>query len=93
MPSTAWPGWGGRTGKLAAGGVGLLHEQQWREDSADFVGQLGMAVDVLRQGWRFAVTAALQELLGEPLDRVAIDTGGIGQDDNLLSGGTRGVTV
>ena len=42
----------------------LLHHRHRREDLADLVGQLGMAVDVLLAR-PFAPAVALEELLGE----------------------------
>ena len=57
-----------------------------REELADLLGPLGVAVDVLGQRRVLAAAVPLQELLGEPFDRVAI-VAGVGHGNGPLGTG------
>ena len=64
---------GGAAGALAQ----VLHHQQGREQVADLVGQLGVALEVLAERGLLAAALAVEELLGQELDGVALVAGGI----------------
>jgi hypothetical protein len=60
-----------------AGGIAaeVFHHHQGGEDGADLLGQLGVLGGVVLGGGRLAASLALQELLGQGLDRVATAAG------------------
>ena len=51
--------------------------EQGREEVADLVGQLGVAFEVLAQRRLLAAALAVEELLGQELDGVALVAGGV----------------
>ena len=63
---------GERSGLVAGGGLEALHQLQGGEELEDLVGPLGVLLGVLGGRGILAAPAAVEELVGQPLDRVAI---------------------
>src|SRR5262249_18802101 len=53
----------------------VLHHQQGREQVADPLGELGVPLDILAECGPLAATLAVEEVLGQPLDGVALAAG------------------
>ena len=63
---------GQRAGRAAGALAQVFHHQQRREQVADLVGQLGVALDILAERRLLAAPLAVEELFGQELDRVAL---------------------
>ena len=59
-------------GDVARAGLEVFHQPKHREELADLAGQIGIARGVFLQRRPLAPAAALEELLGELLDRRSI---------------------
>jgi len=62
-------------GGLAGFRAGAFHEDKAGEEIADLVGQFGVAGDVLAERRVFALAVALDELLGELVQRIDFGAG------------------
>ena len=58
--------------KVLAARPDLLHQDQGRKQVADLFGQVGVGLRVLRQGRTLAAAVALEEILRQPFDGVAV---------------------
>src|SRR5262249_44846826 len=87
-----YPVGGPRAGGAAGALAQVLHHQERGEEVADLLGQLGVAVEVVLEGGTLAAAPAVEELLGQQLDGVAVGAGAVhrlapGPSDSLGGGG------
>ncbi len=67
---------GQRAGRAAGALAEVFHHHERREELADLVGEVGVALDVFVKRRPLAAPLAVEELLGQHFHRIALVTGG-----------------